>query len=376
MKLLVVSSFYKPSVGGVEVYTHELFSRYVKKNDVEITIISLNTHRVNRHEVYKNIQIFRIDAFKLIATNPLFNPFELISILKQINARDYDLVITQARYYFLTLFFAFYCKIFKLKRVHIEHNAGYMRSSNLLVEYGARMYDNLLSKFVLLSANGLIYVSQSVKSFCEKTFQVSQNTKSAVIHAGVDCSFWQRKRKKTDLNIVSLLYVGRIVKAKGILNLVKSMSTMSEFVHLNIIGEGEEIDTVKKLSSEIHKSKNIHLLGVMTGDEILKIMHESDVYINPSQYSEGLQISLLEAASFGLPIISTDIPGVADLLENNSDGIIIPDNSPETISNAVRCLLNNASLAQKLGEKSRQKVERYFSWENTIWQFDKFIKSI
>ena len=376
MKLLIVSSFYKPSVGGVEVYTHELFSRLSSEKNTEVTIISLNTHGAKKKEIYRNIQIFRIDAFKLIATNPLFNPFELLRILKYINVKDFDMVITQARYYFLTLFIACFCKLLGIKRVHIEHNAGYMKSSNSLVEFGARMYDNLFSKFVLDSAEGLIYVSESVRRFCTEKLNAPQKKKNAIIHAGVDHVFWKRRRVKTETKKINLLYVGRIVRPKGILNLVKSMKIMPENVHLNIVGEGEEMDTINKISFEIGKENNIHIAGVMPKEGILQIMHDSDLYINPSEYSEGLQISLLEAASFGLPIISTSIPGAEDLLENNVNSIIIPDNSPATIAKTVNYLLSNRQLAVSLGNRSREKVINHFSWEQSIKKFNEFITSI
>ena len=286
------------------------------------------------------------------------------------------MVITQARYYFLTLFIACFCKLLGIKRVHIEHNAGYMKSSNSLVEFGARMYDNLFSKFVLDSAEGLIYVSESVRRFCTETLHAPQKKKNAIIHAGVDHVFWNRRRVKTESKKINLLYVGRIVRPKGILNLVKSMKIMPENVHLNIVGEGEEMEILKKISFKIGKEDNIHIAGVMPREGILQIMHDSDLYINPSEYSEGLQISLLEAASFGLPIISTSIPGAEDLLENNVNSIIIPDNSPATIAKTVNYLLSNRQLAVSLGKRSREKVINHFSWEQSIKKFNEFITSI
>lgn len=86
----------------------------------------------------------------------------------------------------------------------------------------------------------------------------------------------------------------------------------------------------------------------------LDYMAASDIFVLPS-LSEGMPLVVLEAMSMGLPVVSTRVGAVPDLIEDGRSGILVPPGDPDAIATAVE-RLGNAPLREKLGQEARQSV--------------------
>jgi len=100
-------------------------------------------------------------------------------------------------------------------------------------------------------------------------------------------------------------------------------------------------------------------------DDVPEILQQSTIACLPS-YREGLPKFLLEAASVGLPIVATDVPGCREVVINGENGYLVPPRNPEALADAIEKLLNDKTLRREMGGKGRALVEREFGIEKIV----------
>lgn len=98
--------------------------------------------------------------------------------------------------------------------------------------------------------------------------------------------------------------------------------------------------------------------GWVSGDKKINLLNKVDAYILPS-YHEGLPISILEAMSYSLPIISTNVGGIPEILKNGENGFIITPGDKDAIYRAILELMNNEKLRMDMGKASYSKVQEH-----------------
>ena len=156
---------------------------------------------------------------------------------------------------------------------------------------------------------------------------------------------------------VKLLYIGRIVKTKGLDYIFEALQILKEqnipFKFL-FAGSGPEKDSyVDKFSHTFGPS--FEYKGVVTGKEKIDLLKECSIFLLPSFY-EGLPISLLECMSFGLVPVVTPIGSMKDLIKNKENGIFVKMKSSVEIAEAVEYLVNNPDSLKIIGSNARKYI--------------------
>ena len=158
-----------------------------------------------------------------------------------------------------------------------------------------------------------------------------------------------------------LLFLGLISQQKGIYDLIEVIAGhKTEFDNkliLHIGGNGEK----EKLIDLISKNGLASLVtyeGWVSGDQKNDLFNMSDAFILPS-YTEGLPVSILEAMSYGLPILSTPVGGIPEIVENGVNGFLFHPGDKNDIFQAILQLLSNKDFAKQMGDESLAKAKRY-----------------
>ena len=161
---------------------------------------------------------------------------------------------------------------------------------------------------------------------------------------------------------IKFLFLGRIGERKGIYDLLDVLHQNHKLLQgqysLTLGGDGE----TKKLQSLIdqyHLSDHVQFLGFVTGPGKEKLLREADVYILPS-YNEGLPISILEAMSFGLPIISTKVGGIPEVVHHHKNGILIDAGDKIAIHEAIEFFINHSEKINEYGKQSHEIVSKNY----------------
>jgi len=162
-----------------------------------------------------------------------------------------------------------------------------------------------------------------------------------------------------------MLFVGRLHKTKGIEYLISAIDGINE--KLFLIGDGPEKNKLLQLS----KNMNVEFLGELTQEEVLKYMNKTKFLILPSLH-EALPNVILEAMSVGLPVISTKVGGIPDILEHGKSGFLVGPGDIENLRKYIIVLLKNEELWLKI-HNSCLKEARKYSWENIEQKVEKVL---
>ena len=163
----------------------------------------------------------------------------------------------------------------------------------------------------------------------------------------------------------TFLFVGRIVKDKGINEPCKAFARIHEqypSTRLWLIGAFEDnLDPVNpETRALIEKQGNgIEAVGVKRGDELLAYYAAADCFVMPS-YREGFPNTVLEAGAMGLPSIVTDINGSREIIENGINGMIVPPQDSEKLYLAMQVMLTSVADRTLMASKSRKMIEDRF----------------
>lgn len=169
-------------------------------------------------------------------------------------------------------------------------------------------------------------------------------------------------RSRNDHETVELLFLGIVGRRKGVYELLPAFAAAAQrhpSLRLTIAGNGE-IDAARRLAESLGIGSRVTFAGWVDGDAKRQLLARSDIYVLPS-HNEGLPVSILEAMSWGLPVISTDVGAIAELVRHDIDGLIVPAGAPEPLADAVSRLAASGELRARMGERGRNRIAESFS---------------
>jgi glycosyltransferase involved in cell wall biosynthesis len=147
--------------------------------------------------------------------------------------------------------------------------------------------------------------------------------------------------------------VGRLVPIKDHVTLFQALArlhTEGRVVHLTVVGDGEERARLEGLASTLGLGLRIHFLGWRV--DLETILKELDVVICSSR-NEGTPVALIEAMAAGIPVLSTDVGGVADLVTHGLTGWLVSPGDPDAMASGIRHLLDDGPLRGRLAAAGR-----------------------
>jgi glycosyltransferase involved in cell wall biosynthesis len=156
-------------------------------------------------------------------------------------------------------------------------------------------------------------------------------------------------QKRLDRGIINVLFLARLIKGKGIyetLDAVAELQRKNRDIHVIVAGDGDERESAEKYVS-LNGIKNARFTGYVTGERKRQLFEEASLYCLPS-YQEGLPTSLLEAMSFGLPVIASPVGGIPDVVENAKNGFLTQDKESATIADLIEKVISNESLYRRI----------------------------
>ncbi|MBR2024069.1 MAG: glycosyltransferase family 4 protein [Clostridia bacterium] len=158
-------------------------------------------------------------------------------------------------------------------------------------------------------------------------------------------------------------FVGRVNRDKGINELVKAYFLVQQEdknAYLMLIGDKEESNPVlPETEMRIREDEKIVATGNVPGDEVYTYMSAFDVLVHPT-YREGYGKVLQEAMGMRLPIITTDVIGPKEVVENGEYGMLVPVKDAESLATAMQMMANDEELRKTLAQKGRARAEKYY----------------
>lgn len=159
-----------------------------------------------------------------------------------------------------------------------------------------------------------------------------------------------------------LVYIGRLVRAKGLFEVIEAMAELKragrDFT-LTIAGEGADRDELAAAARRLGLGDRVRLSGCVFGAEKYRLWLGSDLFVFPS-YSEGLPYSLLEAMAAGCVPITTPVAAIPDVMRDREHGLFVPARDAHALAAAVAALDDDRNGLIRMAEAARRRVlERY-----------------
>lgn len=360
MKILIVSHYFYPFIGGVEEVAFQQAKTLVKMG-YKVNVVTSNIGAPRKgHEIedLNGIMVYRVPANNFLYDHldipqPIFHPLKLYKILKKI-VKEADIVHIHDRFYMSSIFATVIAKTFNKPIVLTIHKGS---------DYDSAFYKFLfeinekIAFYTVKNASKLVLVSEEVGNYIKKRFKREYE----VIPNAVDTNFFQPgdiERK----NRFIVLFVGRFIHKKGIDTVIDIAKKFGD-IQFVCVGDGPRMPKIKKIIKE-KSLQNILLKGnILDKNKLRECYKNADVFIFPSEKGEGLPLVILEALASGLPVIVKNTGNHAKIIENGKSGFIVED--VNEMSEKIKFLKENRDVLREMSLYSREYSEKY-SWSSNI----------
>jgi glycosyltransferase involved in cell wall biosynthesis len=211
----------------------------------------------------------------------------------------------------------------------------------------------------------VITVSKSSANDVMRIFHVPES-KVRIVHNGIDTDVF-KKVDSIEKEPNRIIMVGNTEdRKKGIVYLLKAMQLLKDDmdVKLTIVDRiGEHTKYAPRLVRELGLEDRVTFTGRLSTEELVRRYSTAEVAVTASLY-EGFGLPCAEAMSCGTPVIATKAGALPEVVGNGSAGILVPPEDSVALAGAIKRLLADKPLRQRLGEAGRKRIEEAFSWED------------
>ncbi len=207
------------------------------------------------------------------------------------------------------------------------------------------------------------------QDYLANSLNIGNNKVQLIRGIGVDVNRFQYSPEEaTDTVYVTM--VSRMLWPKGVQELVDAARILKQKqypVKIRLVGLPDTSSRVSVSHADLqafHDEGIIEWLGFQ--EDIPVVWRQSHIAILPSYYREGIPRSLLEAASCGRAIITTDMPGCREIVRNSENGILIAPKNTQAIVDAIITLIDNPEIRQEMGVAGRRMIEQDFTEEQVV----------
>lgn len=359
--------------GAVQVYLEGVLP--ILSQHHEITVFSIQDPKLPDRAITSDIKYIRL---------PAGNAEEYVRGIKTYLSDDFDLIHVFNRPRWVPFLSKNLNCAFSLSlhnEMFLQNKISYASATTCINRVS---FITTVSKFI---ANGVSEIYPSATS------------KLHPIYSAVDCNIYKpiwdddENSNRTILRAKyglqdhkTILYVGRLTPKKGthiVLDAMKSVMNSHPNTALMIIGSKwygatestEYIQLLKKISKELKGP--VIFTGFLSPTEIPKYYSIGDIFVNMSQWREPLARVHYEAMAAGLPIITTNRGGNAEVMEEGINGFVMNDyQNPRVLEKNIVNLLDNSNLALKIGKNGRQLAENKYSFERLANDLLKLFDSV
>ena len=191
------------------------------------------------------------------------------------------------------------------------------------------------------------------------------------------------KNEPKQTNRLNILFIGLLEESKGELDLCKAIKILKDKdieCQAKIAGEFKSVEYRQrffKFISDNDLTGNIEYLGVIRGQKKQDAFRDSDVFCFPSYFhSESFPLVLIEAMSYGLPIVTTRWRGIIDMVKDGYNGYLVEIKSPEQVADKLKLLFDNIDLRKQIGEHSRLEFEKKYEMGQHLKMIENIFNNI
>ena len=364
MRVLVTVGIFPPDIGGPATFVPKIAKYFQDELNYEIEILTLSDNK--NSNINDDFSVKRIDRNLPIIYRWLKTIFTIYKL-----GKNKDLIFVNGLGTETTIANIFLKKKIIRKIVGDpvwERTYSKAKVSESFDEFQVKNYGFSISlqkkvrSFSIKKSDIVVTPSKHLKNFI---LNLGFKNKIEIINNGV---FIPEENTNIFTNDqINITIVSRLVSHKNIKKIIRAISDLNDpLIYLNIIGDGPELNQLQKISLESNNKDNIIFHGKLNRDDINHIFLKSDIYIQASNY-EGLPHSLLEAMSYGIPVLCTPVGECKEILGNEDRGYILDlPVSKNNIKSKISQIIGEKDIANKKGERGKDFINEKYNLTNSF----------
>lgn len=378
MKILQIVPYFPPYHGGQEQYVYNL-SKYLVKMGHEVHVITSNFPKTKEFEVIDGITVERCNCLMRLLRNPI--AIGMLLLGKKI--KEYDVIHTHNEHSFAAMVAAYFRKRTNVPLILTCH--GQLIFGSKMADYFERVYSRIIGRR-LFNIMDIIVVNSTMDMDYLLSINPNISEKIRVLHNAIDPDFFEtvtntasyRNSEDKIKGIISsnskiVLFVGRLIKRKGIEWLIKAMNSIVNVLKRTdvlciIVGEGEDYSYFEVLVNELNLGDYVYFTRSVSNEDLIYLYRNADIFVLPS-LSEVCPTVALEAMYFGLPVVATDIPGVKDHFKEVA--LLVPSKNEDRLAEAIVKMLDDKEFAEHLSTTGEELVKRKYTWDVVAKEYEK-----
>ena len=364
MRVLVTVGIFPPDIGGPATFVPKIAKYFQDELNYEIDILTLSDSK--NLNIKDNFSVKRINRNLPIIYRWLKTIFTIYKL-----GKNKDLIFVNGLGTEATI-----ANIFLNKKIirKIVGDPVWERA------YSKAKISESFDEFQIKNYGFSIWLQKKVRSFSIKKSDIvvtpSQHLKNFILNLGFKNKieiinngvFIPEENTNIFTNDqINITIVSRLVSHKNIKKIIRAISDLNDpLIYLNIIGDGPELNQLQKISLESNNKDNIIFHGKLNRDDINHIFLKSDIYIQASNY-EGLPHSLLEAMSYGIPVLCTPVGECKEILGNEDRGYILDlPVSKNNIKSKISEIIGEKNIANIKGERGKDFINEKYNLTNSF----------
>jgi len=171
---------------------------------------------------------------------------------------------------------------------------------------------------------------------------------------------------------IEILCVGRLTPSKGqfiLVRAVRELLNRSRNVHLRIVGDGGDRIGLEQQVAALELSDNVTFEGPIPQDRMHEYYATSDLFVLPS-FAEGVPVVLMEAMAMGVPVVSTTVAGIPELIRHERDGLLVAPSDVAGLTEAIERLISDPGLRARFSASARDVVVSRYNLQTNVAQLD------
>ncbi|HEY9480938.1 MAG TPA: glycosyltransferase family 4 protein [Candidatus Paceibacterota bacterium] len=369
MRLLIATGIFPPQIGGPATYSKLLYDELPKRGwDVEVANFGdyLDRPKIIRHVLYFMEVLKKAQTADVVyAQDPVSAGLPALLAAQVCRKKFFIRVAGDYAWEQATQRFGVTDSIDDFQKKNYGKKVEFFRGVQKFVVDGAR---------VVITPS--VYFQKLVAGWCEQPEKVVpiyngiEDFGLLPTKVGARALFGFGAKEKV------IVTSGRLVPWKGfeaLIRIIAQWKAEGRLASLVIVGSGPDKAKLEALAAELDIKEQVRFVGTAARETMVQYLVAADVYALNTAF-ESFSFAVVEAMRSGLPVISTAVGSIPELVENGVEGLLVPFNDQAQLKFSLECVLSDASLRRDLGKNGKKKSMK-FSIDATLDQLVQLLRA-
>jgi len=379
MKILMQQWAYFPWIGGAEIFTQNLAEYFVAK-DHQVDIVTglwskppiYSENWDKEFEVINGVNVYRVRTPNLKYIDALVGMSRMVAKSRELDkAHDYDIIHSHI---FPAMVSGAITKNKKRLLITLQGgDIGEFKESKWVIRALEKPFISWSLRRADLVHSVSTYIANAARKLGAKEVVVVPNGVNTHI-------FYPQDRNKLrnklgyDLNEKIMVSTSRLTPKNGLDYLIKAVADLPG-LKLVIIGEGDQRKYLQSLITSLRLKDRVLLPGSLEHSKLPEYLGVADIFCRPS-VNEGFGISFIESMACQIPTIGTEVGGIIDIIKDGGNGLLVPPENVGALTGAIKRVIEDEKLANKIAEAGLSTVRERFTWEVVLEEMDRVYETL